>query len=530
MNKTKAASKPETAAKKPLFLAVSQSAWVKFFICLQLLLLAVQFTPDLSTNGDDARYYLLGKSLHDGQGYRQIQHPSKPIENIYPMVFPIMLAIVHFISSSIMLAKIAQGILGALVTLLAFYLFKVYSKSLILPMIALCATCATLSQFGASLMSEIPYLFFSLLALLLYEKSIADPKKAWLFWLTIFISIFPMHCRSVGLAFSVSWVLATFISKKYRYMFAHIAVLAVSVFIYHKLTTWDNSYVVLILQRNTYNPELGLATPAELVTRVFQNIQEYSTHIIQRSLIPFEGPPALIVLTSISCVALIFVGWLRSMFGPMKVLSLYTCVYFGILLMWQTQWSSERFVAGIIPFLYFFLLQGVETLLTLAFGKREKSLKETLTALIATNREAPLSSKGIVWALTVLLCLSNIVFQINFSKTLKSLGPDWKNFYSCADWMRNNTPKSTVVMNRKVELFYVRSQRQGVMYPYSHDVNNVMKVIDTSGVDYVVFDNFYWTSTTRQYLYPAIEAFPNRFQMVYALNNPPTAIYKVVKQ
>jgi len=529
MKKNKTDLKTEQKSKPAFLRALSQSAWVKFFICLQLLLLAVQFTPDLSTNGDDARYYLLGKALHDGQGYKEIQHPSKPVETIYPMVFPIMLAIVHFISSSIMLAKIAQGILGALVTLLAFYLFKVYSKSLILPMIALCATCATLSQFGASLMSEIPYLFFSMLALLLYEKSIVRPKNAWLFWLTIFISIFPMHCRSVGLAFSVSWVLATFISKKYRYMFAHIAVLAISVFIYHKITSWDNSYVVLILQRNTYNPELGLATPAELVTRVFQNIQEYSTHIIQRSLIPFEGPPALIVLTSISCVVLVFIGWLRSMFGPMKVLSLYTCVYFGILVMWQTQWSSERFVAGIIPFLYFFLLSGIETLWNLAFGKHEKSFRDTLQAVVAPNQTPRFGSRAVIWAITIVLCLANIGFQINFAKTLKTLGPDWKNFYSCADWIRNNTPKSAIVMNRKVELFYIRSQRQGVMSPYSHDVNNVMKVIDTSKVDYVVFDNFYWTGTTRQYLYPAIEAFSNRFQMVYALNNPPTAIYKVVR-
>jgi hypothetical protein len=80
-----------------------------------------------------------------------------------------------------------------------------------------------------------------------------------------------------------------------------------------------------------------------------------------------------------------------------------------------------------------------------------------------------------------------------------------------------------------VELFYIRAKRAGVMYSYSHDVNNIMKEIDSSHVDYVVLDNFAWTATTRQYLYPVLQSFQNRFQMVYVLNNPPTAIYKVVR-
>ena len=248
------------SAKTP---RLSPSTWVKLFIVVQLVLLACQFTPDLSTNGDDARYFLLGKALHDGKGFRQIQHPAAPVETTYPIVFPLVLAFVQFFSGSILAAKIVQSVLGALTTLMAFYLFRSYSKRLLLPVIALCAACATLAQFSTSLMSEIPYLFFSLLALYLYELSVGRPKNHWLFWLTILLSVFPLHCRSVGLAFSASWILTNLLTKRYRYMVAHAVVLIVSIVLFHLATTWDNGYLIQIVQRNTYNPEAGLSRSAK---------------------------------------------------------------------------------------------------------------------------------------------------------------------------------------------------------------------------------------------------------------------------
>jgi hypothetical protein len=513
--------------------SISPSILVRILIAFQLILLAVQFTPDLSTNGDDARYYLLGKAIHDGKGFRQIQHPNLPVEKTYPVVFPLVLAGIDIFSDSVLLAKIAQCILGACVTLLAFLLFRVYSKNLLIPMVVLCAGSATLAQYSSSLMSEIPYLFFSLLALFLYEKSISNPKNAWLFWLTVVFSIFPMHCRSVGLAFSASWVLTNLITKRWRFAAAHMGLLVLTVIVFHMLTSWENSYLVQIIQKNTYDPEAGFVTLAEMTQRIVQNIQAYGSVILLRSLIPFPfaATPGLQALIAWIFLLSILIGWIRSLFGPMRFLSLYVFMYFGILLMWQTQWSSERFVAGVIPFLYFFLLFGLEGVVGL-FAKLEKKTTFVGRLITMTKGGGAPSTTGrvVVWGTVAITLLCNVAFQTSYQRQSQALGPDWKNFYSCADWLRTNTPAGAVVMNRKVELFFIRSKRAGVMYPYSHDVNKIMKVIDDSRVDYVVLDNFAWTSTTRQYLYPVLQTFADRFQMVYVLNNPPTAVYKVVRQ
>lgn len=512
---------------------ITPSTWVKFFVVFQLILLALQFTPDFSTNGDDARYYLLGKALHDGRGFRQIQFPTATVETTYPIVFPLLLSFVHFFSGSILFAKIVQALLGALTTLMAFYLFRLYSRNLIVPLIALCATCATLAQFSSSLMSEIPYLFFSLLALYLYELSVKRPENRWLFWLTILVSVFPMHCRSVGLAFSGSWLLANLLTKRYRYVAAHALVLVVTVVLFHMATSWSNGYALQLVQRNTYNPEAGLVTPGEMVQRIMQNIQAYGSYILQRSLIPLppETSKGLAGMITAACLICVLAGWVRSLFGPMKFLSLYVFMYFGIFLMWQTEWSSERFVAGVIPFLYFFLLFGCEGFLDLAFGAKGTSFVQRLKSVAVTQAEkVPRARLAFIWTVAALILISNAVFQVSFAKKQQDLTPDWKNFYSCADWIRDKTPPGAIVMNRKVELFYIRSKHAGVMYPYSRDFNKIMKLIDDSQVEYVIFDNFAWTGTTREYLFPVIENFQDRFQMVYALNNPPTAIYKVIRQ
>jgi hypothetical protein len=511
------------------FSSVSQSTWVRLLIVLQLLLLAWEFYPDLSTNGDDARYYLLGQAMREGKGYRQIQLPDRPVETGYPIAFPLMLATVSLISSNIMLAKIFLALCGALTTLLCYYLFKGHLRRHLLPMLGLCAVSSLIVEFSSSLMSEVPFLLFSLAALILYERSVANQKNAWLFWLTIAVSVVPMHCRSVGLAFSAAWILNTLLSRRYRFTFAHIGMLLATVIVFHIFTTWQNSYLLQLVQKNSYAPDLGYVTPADMIARIGQNIKAYGLSIVSQSLVPlpYRFPPLAKTAVSLVCVALVFVGWLRGFFGNLRFVSLYVFLYFGILVMWQFQWSSERFVVGVLPFLYFLLLNGLDGIMGLVSPQKGQSPLRMFTA----GSETPSHSGVIVaWACVALIAFANIFNQPAELHLKRYLGPDWRNFYSCADWVRINTPPDAVVMSRKPELFYVRAKRTGLVYPFTRNAQRIINAIDSMHVSYVVLDNFAWTATSGEYLYPAIQGFADRFRIAYALNNPPTVVYEVVRR
>jgi hypothetical protein len=118
----------------------------------------------------------------------------------------------------------------------------------------------------------------------------------------------------------------------------------------------------------------------------------------------------------------------------------------------------------------------------------------------------------------------NIHYHLTLDNPAERTTRDWVNFYSCADWVRNNTPADAVVMNRKQELFYQRSQRKGCMYPYTHSVEKIIAYMRETGVTHIVYDSFFWTGTTHKYLYPVLRSHPELFRVVYRLQNPDTFV------
>ena len=38
-------------------------------------------------------------------------------------------------------------------------------------------------------------------------------------------------------------------------------------------------------------------------------------------------------------------------------------------------------------------------------------------------------------------------------KRAKNLSSDWKNFYSCTNWIRLNTPRDAIVISKKPSFF-----------------------------------------------------------------------------
>jgi hypothetical protein len=133
-------------------------------------------------------------------------------------------------------------------------------------------------------------------------------------------------------------------------------------------------------------------------------------------------------------------------------------------------------------------------------------------------------TSGTIWIIAAIIILFNVSYAFVNSGSSKAPSPDWVNFYSCADWARTHTPSGTIFMCRKPEIFYVRSHRQCLCYPYTHDVEKIIESMEINHVRYVIHDNFAWTKTTARYLYPAVSAHPERFRIVYALKNPDTFV------
>ena len=527
---SKAPPAPQPAAEKKPGLLSSPDLWIKIFIALQMILLMAQFSPDISTNGDDAVYYILGKSIATGQGYRNIHVCTAPLNTQFPPVFPVFLAATHLITDKPLTAKVLVMALGCLSALLAYFLVKRWVPPIALPLLVMTAGSWVLNRHALELLSEMPYVFLTILSLLLLEKSIRAPERKWLFIAAILVSALPINCRSVGIAFSAAIVLECLLSKRYRYALSHLGVVIASIVLFKLLVGTQSAYFIQLLQKNTYDPEAGLVTLPEMITRITGNMGAYLTEILPQSALPsfLEQSRGSGALVGVLLAAVIAAGFVRNLFLPSRIASFYVLFYCGIILMWQPQWTSVRFFSGIIPFAFFLFAVGIGAIGEL-FSRRQKDSSAKGRKVRAWA--APLSfSRTGIWTVSILLAvftLDNVVYQINLSAAPQAKSPDWVNFYSCADWIREHTPTDAVVVSRKPELAYLRCQRKGMIYPYSHDPEKVIAEIRKNHATYVLFDGFFWTGTTQRYLYPALAGHPEMFHLVYALRNPDTYVLEV---
>jgi len=502
--------------------------FVKMTVALQLGLLMWQFSPELSINGDNAVYYLLGKALSQGKGYRKICVVDEPVERKYPMGTSLLIASTQFLTNTPLLAQVLMGVMGACITLLCYYLFRSsLSPPLLLACILPVAASGLLAESELVLMSETPYIVATLAALLLRQVLHRNPTRVVVFVSTMLVSIMPIHFRSVGIVFSAAWIVDELLSRNYRSALVHAALVAVTMGFYKSLSPTQSDYVGTLFLKSSYDPEMGEITAGQLLRRVVRNANLHLGVIIPKSLFPFSRPSALVLRRILTwfLLASAFVGWIRSLGSRHRISALYVLFYMGIVLVWPI--PSERRITCILPFLLLFTVLGLDAVLHASIPIRKTSVRRLFGALrSAESLISRRSQKLALGLITVVVVGFNVQYRIANPHRSDDLTPDWVNFYDCAHWVRRNTPKNAIVMSRKPSLFYIRARRKGCMYPYSHDVDEVIEAMERMNVTHVVFDNFGWTRTTAKYLYPAIMSYPNRFEVVYVLKNPDTYVLR----
>lgn len=466
-----------------------------FFLLLQGVLLFYNNRTDITTNGDDAKYYCLGQALLSGE-YRNISDPAMPIETQWPPVWPAMIAAASAITPSMSACKALLSLLAVASLVLSTLLFHRLCRGPWWLLALLVACSRDISVYANTFMSETAYLALSLLALWMYRQSRLRPWSKWLFWAATVATVLPANTRSIGLAFSAAYVLSNLLNRRWKYAIAHSVLFVGAAVAFRYATSWDNPYMLMLFQRNSYDPGAGLLTVSEFMFRASQNIPIIFRWAIPQSIVP-ESAAYPILAVAISIVVII--GIVRMLIDkPTRMIALYVVFYIGIMATWQSQWISDRFIMAVLPFLYWAFLKGA---IFICFYR----VRNVIVA-------------------TCLICAANIyAMRIN----PWSEGLDWKNFYACADWCKKNVEMDAIVVSRKPELFYLRSGLKGRIYPFSTNADSV--VSNLYSADYVVIDNFAWTNTTRRYLVPAMSKYSQQFPLVHCENVPVTCVARIKK-
>jgi hypothetical protein len=98
-------------------------------------------------------------------------------------------------------------------------------------------------------------------------------------------------------------------------------------------------------------------------------------------------------------------------------------------------------------------------------------------------------------------------------------------FREVADWARERTPPTAIVISRQPSMFYWFSGRRGAVYRRSSEPSLVLDALDAVGADFLVIDRL--DITTTRYLAPVVRQSPARFRWVLSEGQPPTLLLEI---
>jgi hypothetical protein len=420
--------------------------------------------------------------------------------------------------------------------IMCYLLFsKVAGKALALVITLLFATHPYIVAFSSIIMTEIPYIFWSLLALVLLMK-FEDKEKFNVWWLLAAgLAVFMTYLtRAVGAGFFAATVVYFMLRSN---MWAYLKKKSAG-FIkdpkFLKFAGISIMLVLLMLGYQLWSRSLGGASQAETMQKMDymknfgQNLNNLwlvmSQSIFSGSIIRWEvkeiepvnlGWGLVFIIT---CIGLV-IGLIRR-----KLLAFYTLFVLLALMFGNTQDSPivlSRYLIIFTHFFIYFFFMGIQW---------------PLDKLIKAGKWGSMAG---VCALAFILPSSFVGngYTLQKAHTGQLYFESYASFLDCATWARDNLQKDAVVASRKERIFYVFSDGMCGFKHFSGKDQVALKKVKTEAeyaqyqqdklkefkdkkVKYVIIDTFSGNSV--KVIFPIIQANPDKFKLVKVIGDEKT--------
>ncbi len=496
---------------------------------LNLVFCLLLFDPKLHTGGDSSNYVSLAESvLRSGDGYADSMAPGAPVPHTkYPPGYPVLMApLLAIFGRNFVVLKL----LSVAFTVSSVLVFCVLSKERVSPLLWLAMSLAfavspVVVDYSHCLLSEAPFLFFTLLALLFLQRESAEEGIGKYFWLSLFAIMATYYIRSIGIAFIGAGTLFYLIKRRWRkFLYYNVVGAALSLpwLIRNQLLKGSaTGYIEAFLLRNMYEPEAGYNDLWGVIGRFFTNVSIYSAREMPRVLagsnslwsttVPMKG--LSLVLCGFMVIGFLYV--VRKRLGVAEIYFALSCL---AILLFQDVVSDVRYLMPLVPLMLFYISDG----LTLVAEKATSLKNHTAPAVAAM---ALIATIGAFSQLARAPQNMEMIRRYRAGDQFAGYPPNWRSFFVASDWVSANTPEDAVVTVRKPRLFHLWTGRKITEYPFSTDPDSVLDVILDS--DFVVVDQI--SGTTGRYLMPAIKKAPERFPTVFQSDEPPTWVLQVTE-
>ena len=468
--------------------------------------------PDL--NGDNFAYYLLGKRLANGLGYTNATTVELLPHTHFPIGYPALLCVfMKTVGDDQDTLNFMNGLMlyGSLMAL--YFLVKriTASSPLAFATAFITALNSHLLRSSTITMSEIPFLFVSMLAILFFVKGVDDKRvlrSVWLY-LSIVLIVVAYHTKTTAVALIGGIGLYLLVARDWK----RLAVVMGGFIVlclpwYFRNKKLGSSHMGQLMQINPYKPELGNLTSATFIERIHNNFVRYISTDIPAGVLSletnFEKAPLTFWLIGIAIIGLVLWGIYKLRDFRLMFLG-YIAGTMAILLIWPDIWGGIRFIIPIVPIAIFLALYAIKDLIAMAIGEgNAKYVPYTFLVL------------GLLYVKPI----GKLEDQAN-----EAMPANYVNYFEMAKWAKKNTPKDAVFSARKADMFVYYADRLCIGDKPSLDDKEVLDFFRKNKVDYVVIEQLGFSSTAK-YLVPAVQKNQDKFDLVLQLPNPDTYLLK----
>jgi 4-amino-4-deoxy-L-arabinose transferase-like glycosyltransferase len=498
--------------------------------CLALYVTALD--PNLFLWGDNAHYMIVAKSLATGHGFRDIQTPGNPPFTFPVPLFPLALApIVRFFDYDLIPLKLFVTVIAVLTVLAAWRLFRLLldvRRAVLLTVMV--AVSPQFVSFSHQVMTELPYLGLSLLALL---WAICYARQEEAFGRAAVYTVLAVSAATLTRTIGVTLVLgiAAFLvidgAGVLRRRIGKAALMCACC-----ATVWlaANASILAAIpyygefRNGTASGRHGAAGTG-LLSRVATNVAAYAGALPETVYYGYslrDPAPRLVgaVIVFITLLGFVYSAWRRR-----ASLEYYCVAYAGVLLLYEPSNSGNlrRYLVPLIPFLFYYFARGIEIL-----GVFAVRMRWSRTAASRWSRPATL-------ALLAFIALANFARTVQASVLHRQ--PEMFDFYRwgdfagyrrMAEWIRVNTPESGIVSTRGAYVFHVWSRRHVLWLPNVEPGASDSMIAATArqqGISYMTTDSIAGADST---LFATLARDRRDFAQVYAERR--NRVYRVLPE
>jgi len=495
---------------------------------------ALAFDPYLDQGGDSSFYTIGAESFASLKGFRELNEVGAPKNTWGPPMLPFLMApiayflkpIDNFTGYKIFALKMLPFFLTLFFVILCYYFLKNYlSQPIAVIITLLIATNVSIVHFSNLILTEIPFLFFSMLSLFLLTKF--EKKNTFIniyLILAGFFLVATYWTRNIGLGFLVTSVLYFMIEKDFKRAIA-LAIVMLIFFIPWQIRSMGGpSQFSLIMEvRGSLLKVMttsffgGLKDAINVIPNNLFNYKIYSGGLYNNNLWIF-----LVII-------MIAIGFIRNIIRYRSQMDLYFIAVQIPILVTSRGLPIElsRYYVVLTPLLIYYFYIGLswtlEKLKFFAIGK------EFVRVLILS-----------VMSIMLFINLLGASDRIQSAHRSEAYPPEFSRYLETAFWAKDHTPPEALFGVRKSTMFYLFSRRHAIGYggkkvpivplgsPWSIDAEK--KVLDyykAENIDYIVLDCF--SASAFQLISPIIKNNLDKFTLVYTTQKPETYVFKLNK-